>query len=158
MTKLHTLKSAKGSTKKKKTVGRGGAHGTFSCRGVKGQKSRSGYSRRFGFEGGRTPLVVLLPKFKGCKSLKTKPETITFDIINRKFSDGDLVSVRTLKKNGLIDNIHTSFKIVNTGKLEKKINVQGGYISKKAKEIVEKSGGTVKEIKKTEKKKEKATK
>ena len=101
---LHELKPIH-KLKAKKRVGRGGKRGTYSGRGIKGQKSRSGSKRKPGFEGGKTPLWRQLPKKKGFKSIHLKPTIVNLDVLEKNFSDGDLVIPRRLLKKGLIDNI-----------------------------------------------------
>src|ERR1041384_4856008 len=78
MIKLHELKPYRNSTKRRKVVGRGlgSGHGTYSGRGAKGQKARSGSSIPVGFEGGRMPLHRQMPKLRGFKSLKPKAVSV----------------------------------------------------------------------------------
>ena len=139
---LHELKPNH-KLKKKKRVGRGGKRGTYSGRGIKGQKSRSGSKRKPGFEGGRTPLWRQLPKKKGFKSIHSKPMAINLNILEKKFSDGDLITPRELLKKGLIDNIKLGAKILGQGEITKKLIVKNCLISKSAKEKIEKAGGKI---------------
>lgn len=151
MLNLHTLKPAPGSRRKKKRVGRGGAHGTTATRGTKGQKARAGYSRRFGFEGGRTSLVMQLPKLRGFKSLKPKAVSVTLMQLDQFFKDGDKVTSATLKKAGLLVSRNEKWKIVTKGELKKKLSVFGP-VSSGAKKAIEAAGGTVSEMSKPEEK------
>ena len=88
---LHTIKSAKGATKKRKRVGRGNAsgQGTYSGRGIKGQKSRSGVSglKRLGMR----QILRRIPKQRGFKSLKPDNQVVNLADINKHFKKGDLI-------------------------------------------------------------------
>lgn len=115
---LHTLKPAKGSTKKRKRVGRGNAsgHGTYSTRGQKGQKSRAGVSnlKRLGMK----MTLMRTPKKKGFKSLKSKDQVVNLVDINESYKDGEVVNPKTLLKKGLIDTIKIGVKILGKGDLK----------------------------------------
>lgn len=117
---LHTIKPAKGATKKRKRVGRGNAsgHGTYSTRGLKGQKSRSGVSnlKRLGMK----MTLMRTPKKRGFKSLQAKNQVINLEDINNNFKDGQTVSPKTLLKKGLIDTIKIGVKILGKGNLQAK--------------------------------------
>jgi large subunit ribosomal protein L15 len=139
---LHKLKPNH-KLKKKKRVGRGGKRGTYSGRGIKGQKSRSGSKRKPGFEGGKTPLWRQLSKKKGFKSIHPKPIAINLNILEKKFSEGDLITPRELRKKDLVDNIKLGAKILGQGEITKKLIVKNCLISKSAKEKIEKAGGKV---------------
>jgi len=143
--KLHTLKAAPKSTKTKKRLGRGqgsGGGGTAS-RGHKGAKSRSGYSKKIGFEGGQMPLQRRIPKF-GFKNINRKAYqainvqtlqdlSVTHNIDT--FTPEVLVQLGVAKKNDLV-------KILNKGELSAKINVTAHAYSAQAKEKIEALGGT----------------
>ncbi|MBU1119040.1 50S ribosomal protein L15 [Patescibacteria group bacterium] len=143
MVKLHSLKKDSGSAKKRKRVGRGGATGTFCGKGCKGQKARSGYSRRRGFEGGRTSLSKQLPKLKGFKSFKKQAVPISLDILSKQYKDGELVTSTSLKKHNLIPSMSTPWKILNSGEISKKVVVKNGLVSKEAQKAIEAQGGEV---------------
>ena len=143
---LSNLKPAKGSTKSKKRIGRGQGSGTggTSTRGHKGQKSRSGYSRKTGFEGGQMPLQRRVPKF-GFKNINRKEyKGINISTLQeladaRKVSDIDvdlLVEAGLARKNSLV-------KILGNGELKSKLNVKAHAFSKAAKEAIEAKEGTV---------------
>lgn len=118
-------------TRDAKRIGRGGKRGTFSGRGSKGQKSRSGTRIRPGFRGGDNPIWKLFPKQRGA-SKKTdikhglfqvhnaKPAIVSLDIVNKYFSDGETVSKKTLIKKGLVKNGRFGVKILG-GELKKKL-------------------------------------
>jgi len=143
---LSNLKPAKGSTRKKKRIGRGqgSGYGGTSTRGHKGQKSRSGYSRKTGFEGGQMPLQRRVPKF-GFKNINRKEykginiSTLQELADSRKVSDIDfdlLVEAGLARKDSLV-------KILGNGELKSKLNVKAHAFSKSAKEAIEAKQGTV---------------
>lgn len=141
---LHTLQPAEGSTKGRKRIGRGqgSGKGGTSTRGHKGAKSRSGYSRKEGFEGGQMPLQRRVPKF-GFKN----PNKVEFKAINLG-SIQDLVDAKKIEvinhdvlvECGLIAK-NDLVKILGNGELTSKIEVQAKAFSKSAVEAIEKAGG-----------------
>ena len=147
---LSNIKPAAGSVRANKRLGRGVASGKggTSTRGHKGAKSRSGYSRKIGFEGGQMPLQRRLPKF-GFNPI----ERIEYKGINlfalqaladeKKLSE---VSVQTLIDAGMISK-KQKVKILAKGELSAKLNVEAHAFSKSAQEAIEKAGGTVKIVK-----------
>ena len=149
---LHKLKPDHKS-KTKKRIGRGGKRGTYSGRGMKGQKSRSGTKKKPGFEGGKTPLWRQIAKQKGFKSIHPKKETVNVGQLNKKFSDGDIITPKKLQKVGLVDNIKIGVKILSNGDLDKRLEVRDIEVSKFAKEKIEKAGGVVKSKVKVQKSK-----
>lgn len=127
---LEKIQKAK---KSRKRVGRGNASGFGGeCgRGHKGQKSRSGYSRKPGFEGGRMPLYLRIPKLKGFKPLnKAEIQVISLDDLNI-FNDNDVVSTETLFASGILKS--DVYKILNNGELSKKLKLETDFISESAK-------------------------
>lgn len=140
---LQNLKSNVGSKKKKKRVGRGNAsgHGTFSTRGCKGQKSRSGGKKGLKQKGWRH-LLLSTPKLRGFKSDKIKALIVNLNRINGSFSDGEKVSPRSLLEKKLISHL-TKVKILGGGELTKKIEVEDCLVSKTAREKIEKLGGKI---------------
>ena len=143
---LSNLKPAKGSTKTKKRIGRGQGSGTggTATKGHKGQKSRSGYSRKIGFEGGQMPLQRRVPKF-GFKNINRKEfKGINISTLQeladaRKISDIDvdlLVEAGLARKNSLV-------KILGNGELKSKLNVKAHAFSKSAVTAIEAAKGTV---------------
>lgn len=127
---LHNLKAVTGRTKRR--VGRGGKRGTFSGRGSKGQKSRSGTRIRPGFRGGDNPLWKLFPKQRGATK-KTDIKHAYFQVhedkmvavnlrdLNSAYKEGETVSKKTLLKRGLIRTGRFGIKILGTGELKKKL-------------------------------------
>lgn len=139
---LHTIKPKTGSTKKRKRVGRGNAsgHGTYSTRGLKGQKSRSGVSnlKRLGMR----QQLLQVPKERGFKSDKAKNQPVNLIDINIKFKDGDEISPKTLLRKNLIKNTEAPVKILGKGELTlKNLTFKGVKMSDN---VVKQSGNTVK--------------
>ena len=133
--------------KKKKRVGRGiGSHGAKSGKGMKGQKSRAGYSRRAGFEGGQTPLYQRLPKKRGVKqyfkSRVVKPVAVSVKSLVR-YKDGSIVGPGALRKSGFVKEARQKVKLIGKEKLDKKLTVRVHQATKGAIESVEKAGGKV---------------
>jgi large subunit ribosomal protein L15 len=144
--KLHTLKPAEGSVKKEKRIGRGqgSGHGGTSTRGHKGAKSRSGYSRKAGFEGGQMPLQRRLPKFGFTNPNRVESKAINLDTLqtlHEKTQSADL-SMKVLAENGLIGKTDR-VKILGRGALTAKVNVTAHAFSESAKAAIEANGGTV---------------
>ena len=141
--KLNSIKPAVGATKTRKRVGRGPGSGLgkTSGRGENGQKSRSGYSRKPGFEGGQLPLYRRLPK-RGFSNARFKVEyaIINLDDLN-KFEKDAVITPELLKEMGLLKNQLCGVKVLGNGTLEKKITVKAHKFSNKAKEEIEKLGG-----------------
>jgi len=147
--KLHTLKPAKGSVKSRKRIGRGtgSGRGGTSTRGHKGAQSRSGYSRKLGFEGGQMPLQRRVPKF-GFKSLnRIECKPINLDVLQTiaEKLNTDTITFDTLVENGLVSKKDV-VKVLGRGELTSKLNVSAHYFSASATEIIEKLGGTVNKI------------
>ena len=138
---LHTLKPAEGSTKKRKRVGRGTGSGTgkTSGRGHKGQRSRSGFSRKRGFEGGQWPLSRRLPK-RGFTNIFRKDYQIVnlTDLV--RCEPGEITGLILLEK-GLVKKSNKPIKILGDGKLEGAYTIKANAFSKSAKEKIEAAGG-----------------
>jgi large subunit ribosomal protein L15 len=142
---LHTLKPAIGSTKSEKRIGRGSGSGMggTSTRGHKGAQSRSGYSRKAGFEGGQMPLQRRVPKF-GFKN----PGKITFKVLNlddlQKLSEGHSTTTLDLNffiQHGLVSK-NDRIKVLGRGEISKNVAVTAHAFSDTAKESIEKAGGS----------------
>jgi len=144
---LSNIKPAAGSVKTNKRLGRGVASGKggTSTRGHKGAKSRSGYSRKIGFEGGQMPLQRRLPKFGFNPISRTEYKGINLFALQALADEKKLneVSVQTLIEAGMI-NKKQKVKILAKGELTAKLNVEAHAFSKTAQEAIEKAGGTVK--------------
>lgn len=146
--KLHELKVPEGAKHKKKRLGRGDSsgHGGTSTRGHKGHKARSGYRLPFNFEGGQMPLTRRLPKRGFTHVKKYKVEIVNLNQLEKKFQDGEEITVEKLKEKGLIKK-GEFVKILGEGKLIKNFSIHAHQFSKKAKEKIEKAGGKVNIIK-----------
>jgi large subunit ribosomal protein L15 len=143
--KLHTLKPAEGSVKKIKRIGRGtgSGHGGTSTRGHKGAKSRSGYSRKAGFEGGQMPLQRRVPKF-GFKNInRVEYKAINLSSIQTIVEKTNVseISFDFLRANGLASK-NDLVKVLGNGELKSKVVISAHH-SASAKEAIEKLGGTV---------------
>lgn len=121
----NNLISIPGSRHKLKRVGRGigSNRGTYSGKGNKGQLSRGSGKLHptFTGQGGRSRFILGIPKNRGFKPRRDKPTTLTIFSINKKFNDGDIVSVETLIQKGLLQSKSEQFKIVGNSKLDKKL-------------------------------------
>ncbi|MBO7228903.1 MAG: 50S ribosomal protein L15 [Bacteroidales bacterium] len=142
---LSTLKPAEGSTKNRKRIGRGqgSGRGGTSTRGHKGAKSRSGYSRKIGFEGGQMPLYRRLPKF-GFKNInRIEYVGVNLDILNELVERAQItdVTIDVLKQHGLLSSRNAKVKILGRGELGTTINVTAHAFSKTAKAAIEAKGG-----------------
>lgn len=143
---LSNLKPAKGSVKNKKRIarGQGSGHGGTATRGHKGQKSRSGYSKKVGFEGGQMPLQRRVPKF-GFKNInRIDYKGINLDTIQalvdaKKIKDE--VTFEILLANGLVRK-NELVKILGRGALTAKLNVSAHKFTATAQAAIEASGGT----------------
>lgn len=138
---IHQLKIKKGKSRKR--IGRGGKKGTYSGRGMKGQKSRSGAKINPIFEGGRSTLIEHLPKKRGFTSMFPKSQVVALSTLEKIFDAGDTVTPAVLLQKGLIGNIKAKVKILNNGEITKAVNLKNCLVSKTAKEKIEKAGGKV---------------
>jgi large subunit ribosomal protein L15 len=143
---LSNLKPAKGSIKRSKRLGRGqgSGKGGTSTRGHKGAKSRSGYSKKIGFEGGQMPLQRRVPK-SGFKNINRKEfKAINLIILQTLAEKNNLekIDIEILRKAGLIAK-NDLVKILGKGTLERKLEVHAHAFSKSAVEAIEAQKGTV---------------
>lgn len=130
MLTLNNIKKAKGASKNKKRVGRGNSsgHGTYSTRGLKGQKARSGVSglKRLGMK----QQLLQTPKVRGFKSAKPKNQIISLKDINSNYKDGENVTPESLAEKGLISSASLPVKILGkTDKLTVKVKFAGVKMS-----------------------------
>lgn len=142
---LSNLKPAEGSTKREKRIGRGegSGHGGTSTRGHKGAKSRSGYSKKVGFEGGQMPLQRRVPKggFKNINRVEYKAINLsTVETLATKLGT-ELIDFQTLLTAGLI-NKNSLVKILGRGELTRKLEVHAHAFSKSAQAAIEAIKGT----------------
>jgi large subunit ribosomal protein L15 len=144
---LSNLKPKKGARHAKRRVGRGpgSGHGKTSGRGEKGQKSRSGYSRMLGFEGGQMPLHRRLPKRGFTNIFKREYAVVNLADLER-FDDGATVDEGTLRQARLVKGRYDGVKILGVGKLSKKLTVVATKFSASARKQIEAAGGTCQEI------------
>jgi large subunit ribosomal protein L15 len=140
---LHTL-TPKHKRPAKKRIGRGGKRGTYSGRGMKGQKSRAG--------GRPAPVVRELlkryPKLKGYRRVKRqrKPQSVSLQVISKNFSKDEVVSPSALAKKGLINQKKgkaPAAKIIGSVKLKTTLSIQGCILSAGAKKAIEEAGGSI---------------
>jgi large subunit ribosomal protein L15 len=143
---LNNLKPAKGSTHHDKRVGRGAGsgHGGYSTRGLKGAKSRSGYSRKLGFEGGQMPLQRRLPKFGFTNLKRVEFKAINLSVIEELAEKKNLtaISVATLIEAGFV-SANDKVKILGNGNVTKALAVSAHAFSKSAVAAIEAQGGSV---------------
>lgn len=147
---LSNLRPAEGSTKTGKRIGRGtgsGLGGT-STRGHKGAKSRSGYSKKIGFEGGQMPIQRRLPKF-GFKNInRVEYKAINLDVLQRLAETKKLakIDIQTLIDAGFISS-NQLVKILGNGAISTKVDVEAHAFSKTAEAAIQAIGGTVTKLK-----------
>ena len=145
--KLHELKPAPGSTKRRKVVGRGrgSGHGTTAGRGGKGQTARTGSSIPAWFEGGQMPLIRRLPKRGFTNIFKKNYAIINLQVLDR-FESGQEVTPALLVSEGLIRSRHDGVKVLGTGALTKALMVHAHKFSHSAAAKIEAAGGKVQVI------------
>jgi large subunit ribosomal protein L15 len=143
---IHEIK-LKFKKKGRKRVGRGGKRGTYSGRGMKGQKSRSGVSISPLFEGGRSSLIERLKKMPGFKSPHLKKINVNLNDLEKNFKNGETVAISGLVKIGLVDKIKVKkarVKVLGDGKITKKLSINKEiFLSAAAKAAIEKAGGKI---------------
>ncbi|MDO9529773.1 MAG: 50S ribosomal protein L15 [Syntrophales bacterium] len=144
---LSSLKPPEGSRKKRKRVGRGAGsgHGKTSCRGSKGQKSRSGGRVRPGFEGGQMPLSRRLPKKGFCNIFKKDIVAVNIEQLN-KFPEGSVIDSNILISSGIIKNKGDGIKILGKGSIDYPLLLKVDRISRGAREKIESAGGSIEVI------------
>ena len=145
--KLHDLKPAEGSIKDRKRVGRGegSKRGGTSTRGHKGANSRSGYSRKIGFEGGQQPLQRRGPKFGFTSPNKVYAQLINLQNLEEsaKVETGSSIDKNKLRELGFIKKADKPVKLLGKGSLSKKITIEVDMVSDSAANAVKKAGGEV---------------
>ena len=143
---LSNLKPAPGSTKREKRIGRGqgSGYGGTSTRGHKGQKSRSGYSRKIGFEGGQMPLQRVVPKFGFKNRNRREYKGINIEVLQMLAEKKGLttIDVETLASHGLVAK-RDLVKILGNGSLTAKLEVKAHSFSKSAEAAIIEAQGTV---------------
>ena len=147
--RLDELKPAPGSRHRRKIVGRGigSGHGAQSTRGMKGQRSRSGFGGMTGFEGGQMPLIRRVPK-RGFRhsAFADKFAVVNIGDFEKSFQAKASVTPETLKEAGLFKG-SDKVKVLGSGDLKKALTVQAHAFSASAKEKIEKAGGKIEILK-----------
>lgn len=142
------LSPAPGSRRAAKRVGRGdgSGHGTYSGRGCKGQKSRSGYRIRPGFEGGQLPLIKRLPRKRGFVNIfRTEYSIVKLGTLNM-FESGSEVTPEKLVATGIVKSLKRPIKILADGELNHPLVVRANKFSAAAKAKIEAAGGKAEEV------------
>ena len=144
---LHNLKPAKGSIKSSKRVGRGegSKKGGTSTRGHNGQKSRSGYSKKIGFEGGQQPLQRRVPKFGFTNPNRSESRALNVQTVGEFIEAGKLgatITISDLVAAGLAHK-NDHIKLLGRGEISTKVEIEVHAASKSAVELIEKAGGKV---------------
>ncbi|WP_066759064.1 50S ribosomal protein L15 [Crocinitomix algicola] len=146
---LNNIKPAKGATKSTKRIGRGqgSGHGGTSTRGHKGAKSRSGYSRKIGFEGGQMPLQRRVPKFGFTNMNRVEYKGINLDTLQNLVEKLNIkeVNLDVIRENGLAQK-KDLVKILGRGELKASIKVTANGFSASAKAAIEAAGGSVETV------------
>ncbi len=146
--KQNELSPASGSKKARKRVGRGNGsgHGTYSGRGLKGQKARAGGKTRPGFEGGQLPLIKRLPKKRGFYNhFRVEYAVISLSALNT-FDAGSEITVDILSKNGLLRSMNKPVKVLANGEVDRPLTIKLNKYSATAKSKIEAAGGTAEEV------------
>ena len=147
--KLHTLKPADGAVKNNKRLGRGqGSGGSTAGRGHKGAQSRSGYHKKFGFEGGQMPLQRRIPKFGFKNNDKIFFKAINLDALEElvQKTSASSITLQLMVDNGIVGK-NDSVKILGRGELKSKVSVEAHAFSATASKAIENLGGTATTVK-----------
>ena len=144
---LHGLRPAKGANKKPKRVGRGpgSGHGKTATRGEKGQKSRSGFSQKPGFEGGQMPLHRRIPKRGFNNKFAKHYAVLNVGELNR-LEEGTAVTPELLVEKGVIKKTLDGLRVLGGGDLSRKLSVRAHHFSESAKKKIEEAGGSIEVI------------
>jgi large subunit ribosomal protein L15 len=146
--KQNELKPPAGSKRKRKRIGRGDAsgHGSYSGRGVKGQKARSGGGVRAGFEGGQLPIVKRLPRKRGFTNIfKTEYSIVNLGKLG-VFAPDSKVGPQELLEAGLVKSVKRPIKILSDGEINQPLVVKADKISAAAQRKIVAAGGSIEEI------------
>ena len=142
----HDLRPPPGAKRPRKRVGRGNASGTgtYSGRGLKGQKSRAGGSLPIGFEGGQVPLFRRMPRKRGFRNpFRVEYTAVNLFKLNERFEPNAEVTAETLADAGLLRNAREPFKVLARGELDRPLTVRVAKISGSARTKIEAAGGQV---------------
>jgi len=145
--RLDTISANPGARKDRKRVGRGnGSKGNFSGKGCKGQKARSGFRMKPGFEGGQLPIIKRLPTQRGFTNIyKTAYDVVNVGQLN-VFESGAEVDAVKLVAAGLIKNGMNPLKVLGEGEIDRPLTVKAAKFSATAKAKIEKAGGKAEEV------------
>lgn len=152
MDRLSNLKYVKGSRKNRKRIGRGegSGRGGTSTKGMNGQLSRSGASKKAWFEGGQMPLQRRVPKFGFTNIFKVYYQVVNLNALQRVADENklskDVLNAEVLKKLGLVSSSTKPIKILGKGELKATVNLEVTAFSKSAKVKIEATGGTIKTV------------
>ena|SRR5256714_4131861 len=140
---LNNIHAPEGSTHKKKRVGRGPGSGLGKTagRGEKGQKSRSGYSAKIGFEGGQMPLHRRLPKRGFTNIFKKEWIEVSLASLDRNFEANEEVTPELLHERGLIKKARRDVVVLGTGEISKALRISAHRFTRSAREKIEQAGG-----------------
>lgn len=141
--RLDQLRAPLGARRQRKRVGRGnGSHGTYSGRGIKGQKARSGGGVRPSFEGGQNPMVKRLPEQRGFVNIfKRYYATVNLDILASRCTQESEVTPLVMKECRLIRGLNMPVKVLGRGEVDRAITVKAHKFSTEAKRKIEAAGG-----------------
>jgi large subunit ribosomal protein L15 len=146
--KLHDLRPAEGSKKKRRRVGRGIAagQGKTAGRGTKGQRARTGRGIKPYFEGGQLPLVRRLPHTRGFTNIYRVPyQVVNLNVLNERFDAGTEITPELLAERGMVGK-KDRVKVLGNGELTKALTVRAHAFSSSAREKIAAAGGKVEEI------------
>ena len=145
---LHTVKPAHGSKRRKKRLGRGNAsgHGTYSTRGIKGQRARTGGRNKLKYLGLKQ-IMQNIPKKRGFKSLHPTVYSVNLSVLEKHFADGDLINPKALCNKRIIADTKTRVKILGGDGLSKKFKIRAHAFSQSALESIKKVGGSAEFLK-----------
>jgi len=150
MTTLNRLQDVTRQRKARKLLGRGPGSGKGkTCgRGQKGAGARSGYKRRWGYEGGQMRLFMKLPE-RGFSNVRFQKRLhiVNLTQIEKAFSDGEVVNLKNLRERGLVNGESNGVKILGNGELTKKVKIQVDAVSEGAKEKLKKAKAEIVEVK-----------
>ena len=144
----HELRPSSGAHHARKRVGRGNAsgHGTYSGRGLKGQKARAGGGVRRGFEGGQLPLIRRMARKRGFTNrFRVEYEPVNLSRLSR-FPAGSEVTPETLRSTGIVKDRHRPIKVLGAGNLGAALTVRVHKFSASARQKIEAAGGTAEEV------------
>ena len=145
----HSLKSPQGSKKNRKRVGRGDSSGSgsYSGKGMKGQKSRSGGGVRPGFEGGQLPLIKKLSALRGFNNIfRREFIPINLNTISKLYEKDNEISPETLVEKNVLKDTKSPIKILGDGEINFSVKVTAHKFSRSAKDKIISAGGTIQEL------------